>query len=58
MPADGSLGRQIQVAAGGGQRGIQDNDGNIKLVVANKFMISKVRPMPRRSSPTRTQAVD
>src|SRR5947207_2844268 len=33
----GAMGKLVRV---GSQRGTQDNDGNIKLVVANKFMIS------------------
>ncbi len=50
------MGKLVKV---GNQRAIQDGDGNVKMIVANKFLISveglgrrrvEASPMPRRST--------
>ena len=51
----GAMGKLVRV---GSQRGIQDNDGNIKMVVANKFMISVEGSADAAAKLAYAQAVD
>ena len=51
----GAMGKLVRV---GHQRGIQDNDGNIKMVVANKFMISVEGSADAAAKLAYAQAVD
>ena len=51
----GAMGKLVRV---GSQRGIQDNDGNIKMIVANKFMISVEGSADAASKLAYAQAID
>jgi hypothetical protein len=51
----GAMGKLVRV---GSQRGIQDNDGNIKMIVANKIMISVEGSADAASKLAYAQAVD
>jgi hypothetical protein len=51
----GAMGKLIRV---GNQRGIQDNDGNVKMVVANKFLVSVDGSADAASKLAYAQAID
>ena len=51
----GAMGKLIRV---GNQRGIQDNDGNVKMVVANKFLVSVEGSADAASKLAYAQAID
>jgi len=51
----GAMGKLIRV---GSQRAIQDNDGNIKMVVANKFLVSVDGSADGASKLAYAQAID
>jgi hypothetical protein len=49
------MGKLVRV---GSQRAIQDNDGNVKLVVANKFLVSVEGSADAASKLAYAQAID
>ena len=51
----GAMGKLVRI---GSQRGIQDNDGNIKMVVANKIMISVEGSADAAAKLAYAQAID
>ena len=51
----GAMGKLVRV---GNQRAIQDNDGNVKLVVANKFLVSVDGSADAASKLAYAQAID
>ena len=51
----GAMGKLVRV---GNQRGIQDNDGNIKMVVANKIMVSVEGSADAAAKLAYAQAID
>ena len=51
----GAMGKLVRV---GSQRAIQDNDGNVKLVVANKFLVSVEGSADSASKLAYAQAID
>ena len=51
----GAMGKLVRV---GSQRGIQDNDGNIKMVVANKYLIAVEGAADAAATLAYAQAID
>ena len=51
----GAMGKLVRV---GGQRAIQDGDGNVKMIVANKFLISVEGSADSASKLAYAQAID
>ena len=51
----GAMGKLVRV---GGQRAIQDGDGNVKMIVANKFLISVEGSADSTSKLAYAQAID
>jgi hypothetical protein len=51
----GAMGKLVRV---GSQRGIQDQDGNVKMVIANKFLVSVEGSADAASKMSYAQAVD
>ena len=51
----GAMGKLVRI---GSQRGIQDNDGNVKMIVANKFLVSVEGSADAASKIAYAQAID
>ena len=51
----GAMGKLVRI---GSQRGIQDNDGNVKMIVANKFLVSVEGSGDAASKLAYAQAID